>query len=77
MIVPSVLFFWGFFAFLHWISFVVVVLDRFFFFFIWDSVVAGQIRQVVVLYSNNWIGICLGRLSIGHFTEMVVCNALS
>ena len=46
-------------------SFVVVVLDRFF--FIWETkkVVAGRVRQVVVLYSNDCIEICLGRLSSG------------
>ena len=27
---------------------------------------------LVVLNSNDWMGICLGRLSIAHFTEVVV-----
>ena len=45
-----------------------------FFFFIWETkkVVAGRIRQVVILYSNNCMGICLGGLSVGHLTEVVV-----
>ena len=41
-------------------SFVMVVLDRFF--FIWEAkkVVADRVRLVVVLYSNYCMGICLG-----------------
>ena len=37
-------------------SFIVVVIDRFF--FIWETqkAVAGRIRQVVVLYSNDLLG---------------------
>ena len=37
-----------------------VVLDRFF--FIWETkqVVTGRVRQVVVLYSHDCTGICLG-----------------
>ena len=36
------------------------------FFFIWGPkrVVAGRVRQVFVLYSNDWVGIGLGGLSI-------------
>ena len=28
--------------------------------------VASHVRQMVVLYSNNCMGVCLGRFSIGH-----------
>ena len=40
--------------------------------------VAGRVRQVVVLYSNDCMGICLGGLSIGrlktsgHLVKLVV-----
>ena len=45
---------------------VVVVLDRFI--FIWETkkVVTGRVRQVVVLYSNDCMGICSGGPSIGR-----------
>ena len=68
------------FAFLRWIKFLVVALDRFF--FIWETrkVVAGRIRQVVVLHSNDCLGNCLGRLGSQHqlsqtssrFAEVIV-----
>ena len=53
-------------------SFAMVVLDSFF--FIWETkkVVAGCDRQVVILYNNNCMGICLGRLSIGCLRCVVV-----
>ena len=55
-------------------SFAVVVLGRFFFFLIWETKkrVAGCIRQVIILYSNYCMGICLGRLNIGHLRQVVV-----
>ena len=34
--------------------------------------VGSRVRQVVVLYSNNCMGIFLGRLSIAGLTEVVV-----
>ena len=36
-------------------------------FFIWETkkAIADRIRQVVVLYSNDYMGICLGGLSNG------------
>ena len=39
------------------------------FFFNWSTkkVVAGRVKQVVVLYSNNCMGIGLGGLSTGHW----------
>ena len=54
-----------------------VVLDRFF--FIWETKkgVAGRVRQVVVLYSNGCMGICLGRLSTGCLIEVVVWTDLT
>ena len=53
-------------------SFPVVVLGRLF--FIWETkkVVAGRVRQVVVLYSNDCMGICLGGLNIGRLRRVVV-----
>ena len=39
--------------------------------------VAGRVRQVVVLYSNNCMRICLGRLRIGHLTEVVISKGLT
>ena len=53
-------------------SFIVLVLDSFF--FIWETkkVVAGHIRQVVILYSTDCKGICLGRLSIGCLRRVVI-----
>ena len=35
------------------------------------KVVAGSIRQVIVLCSNDRMGICLGRLSIGRLRRVV------
>ena len=46
-----------------------VVLDRFFFHL--GDKKAGRVRQVVVLYSNDSMGICLGGLSIGQLRRMV------
>ena len=54
-----------------------VVLGRLF--FIWETkkVVAGCVKQVVVLYSNDCIGIHLGGLSLGHLRQVVVLQKLS
>ena len=43
-------------------------------FFIWETkkVVAGRVRQVVILYSDDCMGICLGGLSTGHLRQVVV-----
>ena len=49
-----------------------VVLDRFFSFRVTKNVVAGRVRQMVVLHSNDGIGIYLGRLSIGRLRRVVV-----
>ena len=49
-----------------------VVLDRFFFHLVDKKVVAGLVRQVVVVYSNDCMGICVGGLSIGRLIEVVV-----
>ena len=48
------------------LSFVVVVLDSFFYLGDKKKVVGGHTRQVVVSNSNNCKGICLGRLSTGQ-----------
>ena len=43
-------------------------------FFIWETkkVVAGRVRQVVVLYSSNCMGICLGGLRYMHIRSIQV-----
>ena len=43
-------------------------------FFIWETikVVAGRVRQVVVLYSNNCMRIWLGGFSIGRLRQVDV-----
>ena len=42
-------------------------------FFVWETkkVVAGLVRQVVVLHSNDCMGICFGGLSMGHLRQVV------
>ena len=39
--------------------------------------VAGRVEQVVVLYSNDFMGIRLGGLSISHLRRVVVLQRLS
>ena len=39
--------------------------------------VAGCIRQAVVLYSSNCMGICLDGLSIARLTEVVVSTGFT
>ena len=53
-----------FFPFLGWVKFYSGCFSQAF--FIWETkkVVAGRVRQVVVLYSNDFMGICFGGLSI-------------
>ena len=53
-------------------SLLVVVLDRLFFMRETKKVVAGRIKQVVVLDSNDCMAICLGALSIGCLRRVVV-----
>ena len=55
----------------------VVVLDSFF--FIWETrkVVDGRVRQVVVLYSNNIMGIRLVGLTTGRLRWVVVLQRWS
>ena len=54
-----------------------VILDRLF--FIWETkkVVAGCVKQVVVLYSNDCMGIRLGGLNLGLLRQVVVLQKLS
>ena len=55
-----------------------VVLDGLF--FVWETkkkVVAGRVRQVVVLYSNDCTRICLGALRIGRLRRVVVLQRWS
>ena len=49
-----------------------VVLDRFFSFGGQKKVVAGRVRQVVVLYSKDCMGIGMGGLNIGRLRRVVV-----
>ena len=58
-------------------SFLVVVLDRLF--FIWETkkVVAGRVKQVVVLYSNDCMEIRWGGLSIGRLRRLAVLQRWS
>ena len=53
------------FPFLRWVKFFSGCFRQVF--FIWETkkVIADCVRQVVVLYNNNCVGICLGGLSIG------------
>ena len=64
--------------FVRW-SFLVVALDRFF--FIWETkkkaLVAGRVKLMIVLYSDDFTGIRLGGLSIGRLTEAVVWTCLT
>ena len=62
------------FAFLCWIKFLVVLLDRLFFIWKTKKVVAGHIKQVAVLYCSDRMGICLGRLSIGYLRQVVAAS---
>ena len=39
--------------------------------------VAGRVRQVVVLYSNDCTRICLGGLRISRLTEVIVRTGLT
>ena len=57
----------------------VVVLDRFFYFGRPKKVIAGRVRQVIVLYSNNCMAIiCLGGISISRrLLEVVIWAALN
>ena len=59
-------------------SFLVVVLDRLFF-HLGDKkkVVAGHVKQVVVLYSNGCTGIHWGGLSIGCLRQVVALQRWS
>ena len=49
-----------------------VVLDSFFFILETKKVITGPVRQVVILYSNDCMGIGLGRLSIGHHRQVAI-----
>ena len=59
------------FPFFHWIKFCSGCFRQVFF-HLGDIIVAGRVRQAVVLYSNNCMGIGLGGLSIGHLIEVVL-----
>ena len=66
-----------FFAFLRWIKFCSCCFRQVFFHLGVKKVVAIRVRQVVVLYSKDCTGICLGGLSIGRFTEVVILTGLT
>ena len=61
-----------YFQFLCWRKFCSCYFGLFFSFGGQKKLVAGRIGQVVVLYSNGCMGICLGRLSIGHLRWVVI-----
>ena len=67
-----------YFPFYRWIKFFSGCFRHFFFFFffvfIWGKkkVVTGGVRQVVILYSYNCMGIGLGGLTIGRLRRVVV-----
>ena len=61
------------FRFFRWVKLISGCFRQFFFTFgRQKKVVAGRIRQVVFLYSNDCMGICLGRLSVGRLRQVVV-----
>ena len=53
------------FLFLYWVTFSSRCSDRVFFHLEDKKVVAGRVRQVVIFYKNDCMGICLDGLSIG------------
>ena len=59
------------FPFLCWIKF---FSGCFRLFFIWETkkMVTGCIRQLIVLYSNDCMGIRWGGLSIGHLRRVII-----
>ena len=63
--------------FVRW-SFLVVALDSFFSFGRQKKTfIAGRVKLMIVLYSNDFTGIRLGGLSIGRLTEVVVWTCLT
>ena len=57
--------------FLHWIKFCSNCFRQIFLYLGDKKVVDSRVRQVVVLYSNDCMGICLGLLSIVHLRLVV------
>ena len=57
------------FTFLHWVKFCSGCFRQVFFQLGGKKVVAGHVRQVVVLFSNDCMGICLAGLCNGHLDE--------
>ena len=59
------------FSFLRWVKFCRGCFRQVF--FIWETkkVVAGRVKQVVVLHSNDCMGICLGGLSNGRLRRVM------
>ena len=60
------------FPFLHWVKFCNDCFRQVF--FIWETikVVASRVRQMVVLYIKNCMGICLGGLINGPLRRVVI-----
>ena len=58
-------------------SSIVVVLDRLFLIWGTKKVVAGRVKQAVVLYSNDCAGIRWGGLGIGSLRRVVVLQGWS
>ena len=53
------------FLFLYWVTFSSRCSDRVFFHLEDKKVVAGRVRQVVIFYKNDCMGICFDGLTIG------------
>ena len=60
------LFPYGCFPFLRWVKFCSSCFGQVFFNLGNKKVVAGCVRLVIILPSNNFMGMCLGRLSTGR-----------
>ena len=60
------------FSFLRWVKFCRGCFRQGFF-FIWETkkVVAGRVKQVVVLHSNDCMRICLEGLSTGRLKQVI------
>ena len=41
------------------------------------KVVTGYVRQVVILYSKDCMGICLGGFSTDHLRQVVILSGLA
>ena len=65
------------FPFLCWVKFCSGYFRQVYFHLGDKKVVAGHVRQVVILYSNDCMGIFLGGLSVGHLRRVVIWTGLT